>query len=698
MTKLAGWGWVCNHPDTAFPGDRVRRNLLSIGSLLCLLTVVVPARAESGARGDGPADAVRIQAWPQGYADLRQGWRFHLGDDPAWAQPNYDDSAWPVVSLNDPRVKGLGYRWLRLRVHLEPGLDTRSEWGKGETYLLAGPYDSGANDAPGPLVLGVVGFRGAYQLYVNGQPAGAVGFLPAVEVGNPFLQTVPLPSGAADVEIALRLKTPAYLVATAGPLPTAAVVTVGTPGAVAAAYRQVRDEPLLENLLSLAVDGLLMLGGIAVLALFFGQRSHREYLWLGLLLMVLGASDFALAGTLAGILPASTNALFGDPTDYLIIALQIEFTFAFVARRITRPWRAYEFLLVGSTLAAIPLNWMGIPSTPYLSYEMAATTPGAILLPIFLFVWYRRGNREAGWLVIPSLFGLSGALFNLGYIAAMFHWNGLLILFNTPMVGGVGIRPIGVADFVFLLAIALVIFLRFARVSRAEARAAAELEAAREIQQTLVPAELPEIEGCRMAAAYLPAAQVGGDFYQVLRQLDGSTLVAVGDVSGKGLKAAMTGTLAIGALRTLAAEARGPAALLEGLNREMLGAQQGGFITMICARIAAGGEVTLANAGHLHPYRNGEEVVLDSALPLGTAAGAVYREEQVLLAPGDTLTFLSDGVVEARDAAGELFGFERTAAVATQAAAEIARAAQRFGQQDDITVLTVTFAPAEVAA
>jgi Stage II sporulation protein E (SpoIIE) len=640
----------------------VRRLLLFLGAVLSWVAITVPAHA------DAPP-VLRITTWPQGFQEIPDGWRFHPGDNPAWAQPGFDDHSWTVVSLGDPAVRGLGYRWLRLRLQLPP--------------------------KHGPMVIGVWGDRGAYQLFVNGRPAGTTGFLPALEVGEYFPQIVALPAGITDPQLALRIKTTPYNNAAYALSDTIAEVVVGTRAAVSAAYYVTDDATLLQFIFSLTIDFLLILGGLAVLALYFNQRSHHEYVWLGVLLVTLGVSDFTLASSATGILPVSANALCGDPTCYLVIALQIEFTFAFVARRVKRPWRIYQFLLLFATLAAIPVNWTGHFSTSYLVWEIAATTPGSVLLPILLFLWYRRGNREAGWLIVPSLFGLGGSLFNLGGIAALLHWQRLLFLSYGLTIGAVGFSPTALANFLFLLAIGVVIFLRFARVSRAEARSAAELDAAREIQRSLIPLEIPAVEGCHISAAYLPAEQVGGDFYQVLAQPDGSAIIVVGDVSGKGLRAAMTGTLAIGALRSLAATDPGPAALLVALNHEILGAHQGGFITMICARIASNGEVTLANAGHLHPYRNGEEIVLDSGLPLGTTANAVYSEAVIHLAAGDTLTFMSDGVVEARNAAGELFGFDRTQAIACHPAGQIAEAAQSFGQQDDITVLTLAFAAAE---
>jgi len=98
----------------------------------------------------------------------------------------------------------------------------------------------------------------------------------------------------------------------------------------------------------------------------------------------------------------------------------------------------------------------------------------------------------------------------------------------------------------------------------------------------------------------------------------------------------------------------------------------------------------MANAGHLSPYLRGEEIPVNPGLPLGIAAGIQYSETHFQLEPGDMLTLMSDGVVEAMNSDGELYGFERTRTISTQSAGTIATAAQAFGQEDDITVLTLT--------
>jgi serine phosphatase RsbU (regulator of sigma subunit) len=158
--------------------------------------------------------------------------------------------------------------------------------------------------------------------------------------------------------------------------------------------------------------------------------------------------------------------------------------------------------------------------------------------------------------------------------------------------------------------------------------------------------------------------------------------------------------LLVGAIRSTAETDSDPAGILAALNRRLLG-RSDAQATCLALRIEADGGVTLANAGHMAPYLNGEAMPMEGALPLGMIEGAASSVMHFQLKRGDRLMLLSDGVAEATDANGRLFGFERVNELLRTAtsAAEVAGAAQAFGQEDDISVISVTrTAVAELAA
>jgi hypothetical protein len=228
-----------------------------------------------------------------------------------------------------------------------------------------------------------------------------------------------------------------------------------------------------------------------------------------------------------------------------------------------------------------------------------------------------------------------------------------------------------------------------AEMSRQQALLENEMAAAKEVQQVIVPEQVDAVPGFNVESIYQPAQQVGGDFFQVLPAGEGGLLVVVGDVAGKGLPAAMLVSVLVGAIRGAADYTKDPAALLARLNERLIGRTQGGFSTALVARIAADGGVAIANAGHLSPYLDGREIELEGALPLGVVKNAAYQVTHFHLPQGSRLTFYSDGVIEAQNAKGELFGFERGRAISVQPAAAIVEAAKQFGQEDDITVVTI---------
>jgi serine phosphatase RsbU (regulator of sigma subunit) len=221
---------------------------------------------------------------------------------------------------------------------------------------------------------------------------------------------------------------------------------------------------------------------------------------------------------------------------------------------------------------------------------------------------------------------------------------------------------------------------------------AGEMQAARNVQQYLIPDHLPDTPGLSVQSEFHPAREVGGDFFQVLPQPDGSTLIFIGDVAGKGIEAGMLATLILGAIRTAAAFTSDPERILCLLNDRLRGR---GLVTCLALRIEQDGRAAIINAGHLPPYLNGSEMALEGALPLGALDGIAFPVSLLQLVEGDTLILITDGVSEAQNSQGELFGFERIQQIlgAASPGASLADAAQAFGQEDDITVLSLTFAP-----
>ena len=209
----------------------------------------------------------------------------------------------------------------------------------------------------------------------------------------------------------------------------------------------------------------------------------------------------------------------------------------------------------------------------------------------------------------------------------------------------------------------------FAEARENQERLLNDLETAREIQRQLLPSGAKEIPGLDLATAYVPARELGGDFYDLLPYGVGRLAVANGDVSGKGTAAALYGSLAIGILRELVHDNEAsPSAMLEQLNGRLLAARlDARFIAMQFAIYdAALRELTIANAGGTLPLliRNGEVSEVNVAgMPLGLLPEAEYDEVRLNLSPGDVVVFASDGIQEAMNKDQEEFGVDRLKAL-----------------------------------
>jgi hypothetical protein len=323
-----------------------------------------------------------------------------------------------------------------------------------------------------------------------------------------------------------------------------------------------------------------------------------------------------------------------------------------------------------------------------------------VCVALIFYRGWRAGRRDASILMLTAAYNLPFAVFSAlaatpllghqawarafrGYVFTGLHWP---FPYWTPSLLG---------DLTNLVVL-IVLIRRYARSRSDEERLESELEAARTVQKVLIPDEVPAIPGFHVQAVYKPASQVGGDFFQLIGTKKDGALLAIGDVSGKGMPAAMTVSLLVGTFRTLAHYTQSPAEILRAMNQRMLARSDGGFTTCLVLRVDTPGGVTVANAGHLPPYLAGREVSVDFGLPLGLSADSRYVESRFQIGPGQQLTLLTDGVPEARNVRGDLFGFENTAAVSARPADSIAEAARAFGQQDDITVVQLTLEQAPI--
>ena len=236
-----------------------------------------------------------------------------------------------------------------------------------------------------------------------------------------------------------------------------------------------------------------------------------------------------------------------------------------------------------------------------------------------------------------------------------------------------------------------------------------ELKVARLIQQTLLPKALPELPGYDVAAYYQPAREVGGDFYDFMTLEDGRLGLVVGDVTDKGVPAALVMATTRTMLRAAAQRLLSPGEVLQRVNDVLVqDIPPNMFVTCLYAILdPASGRLVYANAGHDLPYRRragraeGAEELRARGMPLGLMPGMGYEEKEIVLQKGESVLFYSDGLVEAHDRRREMFGFPRLqglvgahrsggSALISFLLSELARfTGEGWEQEDDITLVTL---------
>ncbi|MGA8740888.1 MAG: SpoIIE family protein phosphatase [Terracidiphilus sp.] len=610
-------------------------------------------------------------------------WHFHTGDDLQWGGSGFNDSDWPTVSLSQSLVEqGIdsynGYAWYRLKIQPQQ-LAQFSTFASGQPLSLLISSNS----------------VGQLDVFVNGAETGHTKGMtesPSEYQSPPFVVQLD-PAAAGPTVIAIRTWAGPETTITHGLLRRVELGAANdmTERHAMAIGRQWNEYVISNLLVAFLFICVAILGGF----LYMAQRHHPEYLWLALLCLSVAAGGAADSAFGLAIMPLSAYRIFTMFSGRIFIAITLEFVLHFTGRKSRKFVRGVQ---IGVLL--VPFVSFLHLTLVYQILSVASEVLFCGLVIVLLFRAWRTGRSEAGVMLLP--FFLAAIADSAGTVldfAASRHWLPEQFASHRFYFGPIEFGIGTVAYTIFLGSLIAVILYRFVRISQEEQRSAAEISAARSVQALLIPTQLPSNKNFMLESAYLPVNGVGGDFFQVLPLKDDSLLIVVGDVSGKGLQAAMNSSTLVGALRNELSH--DPATVLNHLNHVLIGAVASPgtavkeldcapcFATCLCARVYPDGTTTIANAGHLNPYRDGREVALAGSLPLGVIANTEYEQSSFQLNRGDRLVFLSDGVVEATNAEGELFGFERTQQVSNESPRYIAQTAQRFGQTDDITVVSL---------
>jgi hypothetical protein len=613
--------------------------------------------------------------------DLTGPWSFHTGDDSAWSSPAFDDSSWPLLVAGKPWTQQgytnySGVAWYRLSV-LTPA-------------------------HPGPLAFYLPGVQDSAQVYANGRLIGQFGGMPPdpqFVIGGDLLSRIPddVLAGGQPLVLAVRVWHWPNAAGLGGGLRS--VPRIGDPRAIAE-WRQLKLDSAFHSSSFVEIYANF-LTAFAGFGFFLLRRKERPYLWWGI-------SQFFWACFL--VLLFSLNFRhFPNSWFYCLFVcfftlgslFQLEFYVTFLRQRHDWLfWSALLFLLLSESMSILEAT-NPLEHISGILYAFSGALWSACVLGIF---WRgaRRRTFGAAVLLVPYctafIVAAMHVLIRIPFLSATAWASWLRQFLNQVTAWPVPVSANNLTGDFEMFAVLVIMALGYARSRGDEERLESELEAARTVQKVLIADEIPSVPGFLVQTVYRPASQVGGDFFQVIPLPLGGALVAIGDVSGKGMPAAMTVSLLVGTFRTLAHYTQSPGEILRAMNQRMLARSSGGFTTCLVLRCDADGKLTIANAGHVAPYVAGKELTLENGLPLGLAANSTYAECSFQLAPDQQLTLLTDGVVEARNQAGALLGFDRSAALSTQPANAIASAAQAFGQDDDITVLTLSYAGVPASA
>lgn len=632
-------------------------------------------------------------------------WRFSVGDSPIdpvtkqplWAEPGFDDSHWETVSLepqqgySTPYWSGAGY---------VPGWTEKGHpgyWGFAWYRLRVRVADS---DASRLAVAGPDAIDDGFEVYSDGRLLGSFGDFskahPRVYESQPTMFALPggrARGGDQTRTVAFRVwmePSTAVLQTDSGGLHTPPLL--GEEEAVKAS-NQGRWLELLRSQAQILIQiPILLLLAVLALGLAIFDRTDRLYYW--------------VAAVYVSTTISFTMEAMARWTECISLPIVLGLQYAVVGPLITTLWTMVWWVwfkldrprwipraVVGLAVLGAMIQIVGFELIPGLVPHRVAAVLLSLTFPIgfcsisiilWIVVLGVKQNREGRWAAVPAL--ISAVILTLQTAMAVLKIQPIWSISQIPVSWNT------VVGFLMMMAMFVLLVGRMFVSLKRQREQALDIAQAVEVQQVILPETLAPHSGLTIESEYRPARQVGGDFFQVIpNEVDGSLLVVAGDVTGKGLQAGMLVALLVGAVRSTAEVSADPLYVLEALNRRLLG-RKSAQATCLAFLITKDGEVTLANAGHIPPYLNGTPVEMEGALPLGMIAEAEFSVMRFRLEAGDKLLVISDGILEATNQDGELFGFERVRTMLDGGAGvkALADAAEAFGQEDDISLVAVT--------
>lgn len=657
-------------------------------SLFSVLFVSILLCGTSGLHGQ----TFNLQTGREAIASLDGLWRFHTGDHPAWADPNFDDSQWPLLRSDEPwNQQGYknygGFAWYRFTVAVPEG---SREWS-----ISLGPMETG------------------YQLFVDGHLAGSFG-----PILNPLNYTLSrrvftlssTGSGPQTFHMAIRAwHDPVW----------AAYAQGGFYGssyfgdARLIAQRATTDRSVqwneFVNEYTYAVLGTLV--GFVVLVLFFVRREEREYLWFALLLLA-NAIDIGLdiCRQLA-LIPFPIFDFIDESMQSAALFSALAFFSIVLRAPRSRIWWFVATLLLINPLAVF-LYVFHISSVGIAGLLAAlAVLPATIWILATLLKRALQRDRDALILLVPTLlwqgFHLIDSIllitWQFGWQRWAAHWVFPLLTKPFKLMPGPAVGTI------FVFALLLFLIRRFSLARQEETRLSSELASAHGIQRTLVPSISASFSGYDLNGVSLPSEEVGGDLVDVVLLPNRSILAYVADVSGHGLQAGILMGMVKTAVRTILLESRDdPAflltALCDRLNRALPTVKESHmYATLAAICLAPDGRIQYTLAGHpsILYYQASSKTVQAltcNQFPVGLLPVDAYISHSLQIEQGDLLVIATDGILEAANTQQEEFGGDRIAALLTQMAEQdlanirdgIVCAARAFGEQvDDQTILLI---------